>query len=463
MNKDCSPDVWYRMSDASPQGTEQFWEDDVSVAVNAQPTDAGCSTHQPPPRTVGFADKTMKRRRRTKIISLSVSAVVLLAGVVFATLKIAGTFDKPAAEQIETGKASSGEILPDTGDSEEKYDNYRDYFENYYSLPSGVNIPHGENTGEVTVEISPITGKELTLQEIYEKVSPAVVGITCYYDGEKYSWGTGVVFRADGYVITNTHVLEGADAAMVIFADGRELEAVLLGSDDASDIAVLKVEGEDLPFADFGNSDQLKVGDEAIAIGNPLGEDYAGTMTNGIISAINRNITYNGHTMTLLQTNAALNEGNSGGPLINSRGQVIGITNMKIMSSYYTTVEGIGFAIPSTVVKEIADQLIAGGVVLGEPTIGIVAGSVSSQAMETYGLPAGVYVTEVNDGSDAKEKGLQEGDIILEVNDIPVTSVAEVNLIKEDLAVGDELKLKVYREGDTFEVTIELVDKSVIK
>jgi serine protease Do len=182
-------------------------------------------------------------------------------------------------------------------------------------------------------------------------------------------------------------------------------------------------------------------------------------MTNGIISAINRNISYNGHNMTLLQTNAALNEGNSGGPLVNAYGQVVGITNMKIMSSYYTTVEGIGFAIPSKVVKQIADQLIADGVVSGYPTIGIVAGAVSTEAQRLYDLPNGVYVSQVNDGSDAKTKGMQVGDIILAVNGQSVTSVAEVNAIKEGFGVGDTLTLTIYREGETFDLDVVLVDQ----
>jgi serine protease Do len=315
----------------------------------------------------------------------------------------------------------------------------------------------------VTVELESAMGEELTLQQIYERVSPAVVGITTYRSGEKYSWGTGVVFTADGYIITNTHVLEGGDAVTVTFSDGTEREALLVGADTASDIAVLYMEGDGYAYATFGSSDDLRVGDTAIAIGNPLGEDYSGTMTNGIISAINRNVSYNGHSMTLLQTNAALNEGNSGGPLVNAYGQVVGITNMKIMSSYYATVEGIGFAIPSTVVKQIADQLLANGVVSGYPTIGIVAGSVSTEAQRLYNLPNGVYVSQVNDGSDAQAKGLQVGDIILAVNGQAVTSVAEVNAIKEEFSVGDVLTMTIYRDGETFDLDIALVDRSTIE
>ena len=456
------PEDWYRKSGYPDLKEAGLWYSDSSDLVIPRLTDAGCSTHQPPPRSVSFEGDKAKKRRRTKIISLSVCACLVLVAMIVAAWQIAGMFrvrvvvdaaDMPSPDVFEFG----------TGEEQETFDDFREYFENYYVSDSDVSIPRGETGTGVTVKLAPLSELEMSLQEIYAQVSPAVVSITTYLNGEKYSWGTGVVFTSDGYIITNTHVLSGGDAAIVAFADGTEYEALLIGADEASDIAVLRVEAEGLAYAAFGNSDELLVGDMAVAIGNPLGEAYAGTMTDGIISAINRNVVYNGHTMTLLQTNAALNGGNSGGPLINAAGQVIGITNMKIMSNYFSTVEGIGFAIPSTVVKEVADELIANGIVMGEPTIGIVAGSVSREAMELYDMPAGVYVSEVNEGSDAKLKGLQVGDVILEVNGTAVTTVAEINLIKEGLQVGDTLDLLIWREGKTLDMTIELVDRSVIQ
>ena len=348
------------------------------------------------------------------------------------------------------------------GDSGDAYRSYREYFENYYSTSDSVELPRADVGTGVTVTLSPKPAQELSLAEIYERVSPAVVGVTARVNGRDYSWGTGVAFTPDGCIITNTHIIAGCDGASVTFPDGTEYDALLVGSDSASDIAVLKIDGENLPYAEFGDSSTLRVGDAVAAIGNPLGEAYAGTFTNGIISGIDRSVSNNGYSMTLLQTNAALNEGNSGGPLLNAGGQVVGITNMKIMSSYFTTVEGIGFAIPSTVVKEIADQLIEYGVVMGKPTIGITAGPVSAEAMELYGLPAGVYVATVNENADAYLKGVRPGDVITEVNGTPVTTVAEVNAIKDGLAVGDTLTLTLWREGETFTLDIALVDSSVI-
>ncbi len=433
-------------------------------AANERP-----SAPSAPPAVDPAAEKRRRRQRRTKAVSLSLCGVIVCAALAVCFfnsdlywrmrgIELQGS-DRAGVYYYDHGDGDvPGPVLPD-----EQYEDFREYFEHYYTSSSDIRLPAAPTGTGVKLRLYPRQEKELTLQEIYDLVSPAVVGINAYMDDLPYSWGTGVVFTSDGYIITNTHIIQGCSQARVVFADGTEYEALLVGADDVSDIAVLRIDGEDLPCARFGRSDALQVGDTAVAIGNPLGQEYTGTMTDGIISAIDRNVTYDGHTMTLLQTNAALNEGNSGGPLINAAGQVVGITNMKIMSSYMTTVEGIGFAIPSAVVKTIADQLIENGVVPGEPTIGIVAGSVSAEAMQLYGLPEGVYVSEVNEGSDALEKGLQVGDVITAVNGRHVASVAQVNAIKEGMAVGDTLTLTVFRDGETFQLDVELVDRGDVK
>ncbi len=337
-----------------------------------------------------------------------------------------------------------------------------EYFEQYYTAVSNITIPAADTGTGVTLTFSPTTGADKSLQDIYKEVNPAVVSVVCYQNGEKFSWGSGVIFTADGYVITNTHVLEGADAADVQLSDGESYSARLVGYDTTTDIAVLKIQGQSLPYAEFADSASCQVGDEVAAIGDPLSDAYAGTMTNGIISGIDRALTNNGYSVTMLQTNAALNSGNSGGPLINSHGQVIGITNSKIMFSYYSVVEGIGFAIPSSVIKPVVDSIIEYGYVPGQPALGIVAGSVSEEAMLRYGLPEGIYVTSVDERSDAYAQGIRAGDVITAVNGTPVTSVNEVNAIKDALAVGDEIRCTVYREGDTFDITFRLIDKSAV-
>ena len=250
--------------------------------------------------------------------------------------------------------------------------------------------------------------------------------------------------------------LDGANSVTVtLLSDESEHEARLVGTDSVSDLAVLKIEAQDLKPAEFGQSDSLQVGDDVIAIGNPLGTELNGTMTNGIVSAINRNVIFGGHSMTLIQTNAAINEGNSGGPLINEHGQVVGVTNMK---AFTTGVEGICFAIPTSVIQPVVDALIADGQVNGRASIGIVIGALDAAAAEYYDLPQGLYVESVAEGSDAEKQGIQPGDIVTAVNGQTVTTTYEVNAIKEAFSVGDTMTLTIYRDGETFDVTVTLMD-----
>lgn len=304
----------------------------------------------------------------------------------------------------------------------------------------------------------------LCLQDIYSHVIDSVVSISSMTSSGTSS-GTGIIMSPDGYVITNHHVISGALVISVLTNDNREFEAALVGSDEMSDLAVLKIDARGLQAAEFGDSSKLRVGDSVVAIGDPLGVQLRGTMTNGIISAINRDLTVGDRTMTLIQTNAALNNGNSGGPLINCYGQVIGINTVK-MSSYYTasaTVEGLGFAIPISVAKPIIDELIENGYVAGRPAIGISGDSLPTYYRAYYRLPDGVYVTSVNDGSDAKAKGIREGDIVTAINGEGISSIDDLNTIKNQYAAGDEVTLTIYRSGAYYEVTVTLVDQATGK
>ena len=304
----------------------------------------------------------------------------------------------------------------------------------------------------------------LCLQDIYSRVIDSVVSISSMTSSGTSS-GTGIIMSPDGYVITNHHVISGALVISVLTNDNREFEAALVGSDEMSDLAVLKIDARGLQAAEFGDSSKLRVGDSVVAIGDPLGVQLRGTMTNGIISAINRDLTVGDRTMTLIQTNAALNNGNSGGPLINCYGQVIGINTVK-MSSYYTasaTVEGLGFAIPISVAKPIIDELIENGYVAGRPAIGISGDSLPTYYRAYYRLPDGVYVTSVNDGSDAKAKGIREGDIVTAINGEDISSIDDLNTIKNQYAAGDEVTLTIYRSGAYYEVTVTLVDQATGK
>lgn len=304
----------------------------------------------------------------------------------------------------------------------------------------------------------------LCLQDIYSSVIDSVVSISSMTSSGTSS-GTGIIMSPDGYVITNHHVITGALVISVLTNDNQEFEAALVGSDEMSDLAVLKIDARGLQAAEFGDSSKLRVGDSVVAIGDPLGVQLRGTMTNGIISAINRDLTVGDRTMTLIQTNAALNNGNSGGPLINCYGQVIGINTVK-MSSYYTStasVEGLGFAIPISVAKPIIDELIENGYVAGRPAIGISGDSLPSYYRTYYRLPEGVYVTSVNEGSDAKAKGIREGDIVTAINGEKICSIDELNTVKNQYAAGDEVTLTIYRSGTYYEVTVTLVDQATGK
>ena len=296
----------------------------------------------------------------------------------------------------------------------------------------------------------------LSLQEIYLQNIPSVVSISCT-GYSSASTGTGVVLTADGYIVTNAHVVDGAGAIEVLLSDDRVLPASIIGSDEISDLAVLQVQAEDLTPALFGDSSQLRIGDMVAAIGDPLGVEYRGTYTDGIVSAINRDVDMDGRTMTLIQTNAALNSGNSGGPLINCYGQVIGINTMKIGAFTDSAgVEGIGFAIPSATVKDIVDQLITQGYVSGRPTLGLEGEPLSSFYQHYYRLPAGLYITHVHSGSDAQIKGIENGDLLLSVDNQRLTTMEELKAILYDREVGETVEAIIYRAGQQYRVQLTL-------
>ena len=313
---------------------------------------------------------------------------------------------------------------------------------NLQAAPKGIdNIPEGGG---------------MALQDIYTLNIPSVVSITCQ-SSRGSSSGTGVVLTADGYIVTNAHVVENAQIISVQLTDDRSFGAGLVGCDTVSDLAVLRIDCADLTPAQFGDSSTLRVGDTVVAIGDPLGAAFRGTYTNGIVSAINRDVDMNGRTMTLIQTNAALNSGNSGGPLINCYGQVIGINTMKIGTfTDDAGVEGLGFAIPSTQVKEIVDQIVAQGYVSGRPSIGFTGEALSTFYQHYYRMPAGLYITEVEPGSDAAKKGIQEGDMLLYLGDTRVTSTQDLKTALYDSEAGDVVEVIVYRNGQQYKLELTL-------
>ena len=306
------------------------------------------------------------------------------------------------------------------------------------------------NSTPAQVDNVPQTGG-MGLQDIYDKNIPSVVSISCTLNNGTSS-GTGVVLSENGYLVTNAHVVDSAREIQVLLTDGRTLPANLVGADTLSDLAVLYVDTQDLIPAEFGDSAQVRVGDAVVAIGDPLGVEFRGTMTDGIVSAINRNVQTAGRTMTLIQTNAALNSGNSGGPLINCFGQVIGINTLKIGTfTDNAGVEGLGFAIPSATVKQIVDQLISQGYVSGRPTLKLEGQWVSSFHQQFRGLPAGLYITSAPAGS-----GIRAKDILLSIDGNRVTNQAELDAVLYARQIGDQVTLVLYRDGRQYSVVLTL-------
>ena len=306
----------------------------------------------------------------------------------------------------------------------------------------------------------------LDLTTVSAMVTPSVVAITTeevvtsnygFWFGGEYvqsGAGSGVIMTSDGYIITNQHVVEGASNITVTLNDDTEYTATLVGSDSVNDIAVIKIEAEGLTPAVMGDSDTLVVGQSVIAVGNPMGV-LGGTVTNGIISALNRDVTVNNQKMSLIQTNAAISPGNSGGGLFDANGQLVGIVNAK---SSGTNTEGLGFAIPINTALSVATDLIDNGHVTGRPALGITVIDVQdSQTAAQYGLSSpGVYIYEVNEGSGAQAAGLQPGDRIIAVENVLVETKEQVSEEVRNHNVGDTIQLQIAREGQIITVSVTL-------
>ena len=297
-------------------------------------------------------------------------------------------------------------------------------------------------------------GPSLTAQEVYRQVNPAVAVVLADLGDGSASVGTGVIFSQDGYLITNYHVVEGGQECTVALDSGRSYEAKYVAGDADSDLAVLKVEGQDLPAAVFGDSDLLTVGDKVYALGNPLGVELRGTLTDGIVSAIDRDVEVEDRTMTLLQTNAALNSGNSGGPLINEYGQVVGINTIK-MTSRYSNIEGLGFAIPSAYMERIVNDLLTFGSLQPEPVLGI---TVLQMAEQVEPDVWGIEVQSVTENSPAGKAGVQEGDYVLSAGGRDINSSRDLLRVRRQHHLGDELPMTLWRDGEIIEITLSLTE-----
>lgn len=399
-------------------------------------------TEQPAPEFHAPEQKPKKQRKhRTVKLPVMILAIVLTAVVSVSGYALLGPVlaQNPSLDQLQPGVMDTAE---NGGTS---------------------------NTQDAT-NIVNSNKQALTVPDIVDKVGPTVVGVInravnnnayySYFGGLQSSnemveqgSGSGVLISADGYIITNYHVIEGAQEVGVILNTGDEYTATIVGSDEETDLAVLKIEASGLPYATLGSSSELRVGELAVAIGNPLGQEFAGTVTSGIISALNRSVTVDNRQMTLIQTDAAINPGNSGGPLVNQYGEVIGINTVKISSS---DTEGLGFAIPMDEAKPIINDLLQYGYVKGRPVIGIGGRAVTERDAQAYNMKVGVYVASMTPNSPAHMAGLQIGDIITEADGQKVETVEDLNAIKDQHQVGDTIELKVYRQGDDLNISLIL-------
>ena len=324
-----------------------------------------------------------------------------------------------------------------------------------------ISFLEGQRVDSVIHSVKVETGKIMSPAQVYAAYVNSTVGITTSvttnfwgYQSTSAASGSGFVLSQDGYILTNYHVIEGSDSITVSMYDGTEYAASLIGYDQSNDIAVLKIDANDLQCVVLGDSDNMNVGDSVLAIGNPLGE-LTFSLTSGTVSALNRDVTMSdGNTMTLIQTDCAINSGNSGGALFNLYGEVVGITNAKYSGSSGggATIDNIGFAIPVNDVLDIIKSIIEKGYI-SRPYIGISVSDVSAES-QSYGLPMGAAVREVTQDGPAQQAGLQVGDIITHIDGSAVSGSSQVVKHIEDCQAGQQLVLTIYRRGKTEDLTV---------
>ena len=448
--------VYYKHQDAANQTEGTYsWSSQPGAPNYVYPNQAypGGGYNAPGQPNRGPDNQDKKRKGRTiGLVALFLSVAVILSavsgGIVYTLMKDRPDVETTTTVEQTTDPSDSEATQPsEPGETTQGSQTATDLTDKHFSLADAASrFEDGKKT--------------LTVMEIAALGKPAVVAITTEMtvvdmfgqSGQAVAAGSGFILTADGYIITNNHVIEGATTITVALDDGTFYDAKLVGADAKTDLAVLKVDAKNLPTVYLGSSNDLQVGELAVAIGNPLGT-LSGTVTAGIISALDREITLGGENMTLLQTDAAINEGNSGGALFNSFGEVIGINSAKNAG---TGVEGLGFAIPVDLARPVIESLIQNGYVLGRPKIGITARDVSAQMAEYYSMTEGIYVAEVEPDSAADKAGILAKDIIIAADGQEALTVAALNKIKETKNPGDSLEITLVREGKEMKVTLTL-------
>ena len=397
----------------------------------------------PPPVVVPRNNRRSRRRKRL-LIALAVLLVLAMMAATGAGLWYV----------VRHGLRLPGDVrdFPGTEDGVPPRGGF--YWELEEPEDTSITIPAYPTGGDTRLSLSPAGDLPvLTLKEVYDKATPSVVAVL----GQQQlygSVGTGIIFSQDGYILTNCHVIAGCSRCKVWVTDeygvDAEYEARVVGYDEDADLAVLKVEAEGLPAAAFGVSDDLQVGDPVYAIGNPLGVELRNTLTDGIVSAINRDVDVDGVKMTLIQTTAALNSGNSGGPLINQYGQVIGINTIKMMSEY-DTIEGLGFAIPSSLALRWVNELIEFGKIQPQPVLGVTINRIPEAMPDGR---SGLLIDDVTPGLSADRAGILPGDYLTAFCGQDIVSYQQLLNLRRDLRVGDVVPVQVWRDGAYEEFTM---------
>ena len=326
-------------------------------------------------------------------------------------------------------------------------------------------VPFSATEDEFSAISTDTEKKVLSVEEIAKQVGPSIVGISCttpirtfYGTQNSESIGSGIIIGKDGQIVTNYHVINGAQTITVNLTSGGKYEAKVIGGDEKTDIAVLKIDAkEELHVAVIGNSDEIEVGSLAVAIGNPMASELFGTVTAGVISGVNRSMVVDEREMTLIQTDAAISPGNSGGALINKYGEVIGINSIKLVDN---SAEGLGFAIPMNEAVPIVQDLVKYGYVKGRPIIGVSVREITKEIAYYNNLPveSGLYIMSVSEGSGAYKAGLTRGDIIVKMQGEAVTTATQMNKIRDKYKAGDRVTVTFIRDGKEKTVNLTLTE-----
>ena len=395
-------------------------------------------------------EETNKKTKNRSLL-VPILCIITISSVLFSALQ--------TVYILRLASGSVGNMAYTRGQQEEQVVPDRDD-----TAPSVSPVANPEFSLERAASVTDPNKTTLSTVDIVTQVSPATVSVYVMTEvggtTTPLYTGSGFFVSSDGYLVTNRHVieevLEGSNYSVLIVVPGYDVpvEAQVVGSDVQTDIAVLKAEEQDEPYAyvTLGDSDTLQVGELVVAIGNPLGR-LSGTVTVGVVSALERQVNNDGYTMELIQTDASINSGNSGGPLINSFGEVIGVTNAKIGSG-----EGLGFAIPISDVDDIIQSIINYGYVANRPYLGVTVGQIRSD--DYYGAIAGVYVAEVENGSPAQEAGLVPGDIIVSMDGVAITRSDDIIDVRDMHVPGDEISVVVDRDGREVELSLVIGDSN---